>query len=152
MNLIPSIREVPAQVILNVAEATLIHGALVARKPFSVSRAKIMGYEFFYTSQQFEATNGRLRIRHTLSAEKWTVGVILAVGHTQGKAGVSYQKQGGMRGGEHQAPANNELAWGNERYFEYLGYEFFGEALTMKTQMTMMRFMSKDTFHKYASA
>lgn len=152
MNLIPTIRGVPAQVILNVAEATLIHGALVSRRPFSVSRAKIMGYEFFYTSNIFESPEERQRIRHTLSAEKWTASVVLSLGHTQGKTGVSYQRAQGMRSGEPLPPAANELSWGNERYFQHIGSEFHGEETTMKTQMTMMRFMSKDTFHKYASA
>jgi hypothetical protein len=157
-----TIKGVIAQVILNVAEATFIHGKAIIRRPFVVYHAKFTGYDFWYTMQKFETTRpaepsefragidpGPVRVnrvRHTLSGKdandmEWTVTIILD------DAPSGDQREWSGIGAERAAarPNTRQLAWGTEKFYNFVGYEFSGDQNIMANIMTLMRFHTKDT-------
>lgn len=164
------VKGIIAQVLLNVAEATFIHGKMVVRHPFPVHHATIMGAKFWYTQHKFEssraATNREIsennykpagivtlrRIRHTLTGHDphgfdWMVSIILESGASSNqRTGNSWDNSR-----EDSMPKTNELAWGRDSFFKFVDYEFSGHENIMRNQMTMMRFLTKDTFERYAT-
>lgn len=119
---------------------------MIQRHPFPIYHGRLMGYTLWYTQHKHETNIGKPydtnRTRHTLNGcdsndLAWCVSIVLE------DISRDFQTQLYRGGRESTVQPMNTLAWGTDKYFKFVSYEFSGDVNVMRNIMTMLRFVDK---------